>query len=59
MCAALDLVAQLHGKRLYLESHSSLTAALSLYESAGFHHEAPPSPPDYERADTYRVYRAS
>ncbi len=59
LCAVLDRFAQLDGKRLYLESHSSLTAALTLYESAGFHHEPPPSPSDYERADTYMVYRAS
>jgi hypothetical protein len=57
LCAAVDRFAELGGKLLYLESHSSLTAALTLYESAGFHHEPPPSPSDYERADTYMVYR--
>ena len=37
--ASVDRFAQLGGKLLYLESHSSLTAALTLYESAGFRHE--------------------
>lgn len=45
------------GKLLYLESHSSLGAALSLYESAGFEHSAPPQPSDYARADVYMIYR--
>ena len=54
--AALDRFTALDGKMLYLESHSSLVAALSLYESAGFRHEAPPAPSDYERADVYMVY---
>jgi putative acetyltransferase len=56
LCAAVDRFAELGGKLLYLESHSSLTAALTLYESAGFRHEPPPSASDYERADTYMVY---
>jgi hypothetical protein len=34
-----------------------LSAAVALYESAGFHHEAPPSPSEYERADIFMVYR--
>ncbi len=55
--AAIDRFRDLEGVRLYLEPHSSLTAALALYESAGFHHEPRPTPSDYERADVYRVYR--
>ncbi len=55
--AAIDRFLDLEGDRLYLESHSSLTAALTLYESAGFHHELRPIPSDYERADVYMVYR--
>jgi ribosomal protein S18 acetylase RimI-like enzyme len=55
--AAIARFAQLDGKFLYLESHSSLTVALALYESAGFCHQRPASPSDYERADTYMVYR--
>lgn len=47
----------LGGGRLYLESHSSLSTALALYEAAGFVHCLPPVPSDYERADTYMVYR--
>jgi putative acetyltransferase len=57
LCAALRRFAELEGKSLYLESHSSLTPALSLYESAGFRHTSPPKPSDYERADVYMVYR--
>lgn len=57
LSAALSRFAEIDAKRLYLESHSSLTAALTLYESAGFRHEAPPRRSDYERADVYMVYR--
>lgn len=42
---------------LYLESHSSLAAALSLYESAGFEHAESPASSDYERADVYMILR--
>ena len=55
--AALARFRALHGKTLYLESHSSLRAALTLYESAGFTREPSPTPSDYERADVYMVYR--
>ncbi len=57
LCAAVDRFVELQGKLLYLESHSSLAAALALYESAGFHHEPPPRASDYDRADIYMVYR--
>lgn len=57
MCAAIDRFEEIEGSFLYLESHSSLGPALALYESAGFHHEPPPAPSDYERADVYMVYR--
>lgn len=56
LCAAVDRFTELGGKRLYLESHSSLTPALSLYESAGFRHEPPPRPSEYARADVFMVY---
>ena len=57
LCAAVDRFTQVAGKSLYLESHSSLGSALALYESAGFEHQAPPRPSDYDRADVYMVYR--
>ncbi len=57
LCAALGRFGVLAGKSLYLESHSSLVAALTLYESAGFRHSKPPAPSDYERADVYMVYQ--
>lgn len=58
LCAAIERFRQLQGKRLYLESHSSLVAALALYESAGFRHEVPPRASEYERADVYMVLQA-
>lgn len=57
LCAALARFAEIGGQRLYLESNSRLGPALALYESAGFRHETPPEPSDYERADVYMVYR--
>lgn len=57
MCAVVDHFEAIPGKFMYLESHSSLGPALALYESAGFRHEPPPAPSDYERADVYMVYR--
>lgn len=57
LCAAVRRFAELQGETLYLESHSSLIPAIKLYESAGFRHETPPRPSDYERADVYMVYR--
>ena len=59
LCAAIDRFREIAGSRLYLESNSRLVAALALYESAGFTHETPPEPSDYQRADVYRVYRGA
>lgn len=44
------------GRRLYLESHSSLGPALKLYQSAGFRDRPRPFPSHYRRADVYMVY---
>ena len=57
LSAAIARYESIGGSHLYLESHSSLAAALGLYESAGFVHEAPPSASEYARADVYMVYR--
>ena len=57
LCAAADRFFDLGGQRLYLESHSSLSRALGLYESAGFRHDRPPSASEYDRVDVYMVYR--
>lgn len=57
LSAAIARFVELQGDKLYLESHSSLTPALTLYESAGFRHEPRPSPSEYERSDVYIVYR--
>jgi ribosomal protein S18 acetylase RimI-like enzyme len=55
--AAIDRFNAVMGEKLYLETHSSLTAAIALYESAGFAHSKPPRPSEYARADTYMVYQ--
>ena len=57
MVAAINRFKDLDGKELYLETHSSLTTAIALYESAGFVHRAPPKPSEYARADTYMLYK--
>ena len=55
--AVIERFTELDGKLMYLESHSSLTAALRLYESCGFEHSPRSIPSDYERSDVYMVYR--
>ncbi len=57
--AALERYHALDGRELFLESNSRLTAALTLYESAGFVHIPRPAESHYERADIYMVYRPS
>lgn len=57
LAAAIDRYLELDGTRLFLESHSSLAAALYLYENAGFFHVDRPSPSDYERSDVYMVWQ--
>lgn len=59
LCAAIGRYASLRGKCLYLESHSSLTTAIRLYERAGFVHAEPPALSEYARADVYMIYRDS
>lgn len=54
--AAVDWFHEMQGKKLYLESNSSLAPALALYESAGFRHETQLNRSDYARADVYMVY---
>jgi ribosomal protein S18 acetylase RimI-like enzyme len=54
--AALGRFQARAGKRLFLESHSSLAPALRLYESQGFRHAPRPGPSDYQRSDIYMVY---
>ena len=57
MLAAIERYHAIAGASLFLESHSSLKTAIGLYESAGFCHETHPGGSDYERSDTYMVYR--
>ena len=46
------------GTMLFLETHSSLKAAISLYERAGFEHRGRKPDSHYQRSDTYMVWRA-
>ena len=57
LVAAIGRFNEIGGKFLFLESHSSLATAIRLYESAGFEHAPHPTGSDYERSDTYMVYR--
>lgn len=56
MLASIESFEKSGGTRLFLESHSSLLAAITLYESAGFSHVPRPKPSEYRRADVYMVY---
>lgn len=56
--AALARFQSLPCRRLYLETNSRLTPAITLYESVGFRHAARPGGPShYERSDVYMVWR--
>ena len=57
MAASIKRFHSSGGKMLYLETHSSLTTAIGLYESAGFVHAVAPAVSEYARADTYMIYR--
>ncbi len=59
MIAAIERFDEVNGRKMYLETHISLGAAIALYESAGFVHRTPPTASEYARADTYMVYSAS
>ncbi|WP_269715683.1 GNAT family N-acetyltransferase [Caulobacter sp. NIBR2454] len=52
----IDKARALGAPRLYLESSSHLTPALTLYRSVGFVH-LPPSPTPYARADVWMEMR--
>ena len=56
--AALAKYQTLGCRRLYLETNSILTPAITLYESVGFRHAPRPGgPSSYERADVYMIWR--
>jgi GNAT superfamily N-acetyltransferase len=58
LMAVIGAYEALDGEELYLESSSTLTPALTLYESAGFVHASRPAGPiHYDRSDVYMVYR--
>lgn len=55
--AAIAEFRRLGGRTLFLETHSSLKAAISLYERAGFEHRGRKPDSHYQRSDTYMVWR--
>lgn len=57
LSAAIDAFRDSQASRLFLESHSTLQAALHLYEQAGFRHQPRPAPSEYLRADVYMVWQ--
>ena len=56
MIASIEQFESAGGKKLYLETNSSLSTAIGLYESAGFIHAVAPAVSEYARADTYMIY---
>lgn len=56
MAAAVALARQIGAPRLYIETNSSLTNAIGLYEAFGFVH-LPPRPTPYARADVWMELR--
>lgn len=59
LLAAIARFDSISGESLFLETHSSLQAAIKLYESAGFHLASHPTGSDYARSDTYMIYAPS
>ncbi len=57
MSASVERFDSAGGKMLYLETHSSLSTAIALYQSAGFVHAAAPAVSDYARADSMAKHR--
>ncbi len=57
LMACIDRYRELDGTKLYLETHSSLTPAIHLYETVGFEHAERLAPSIYVRSDVYMVYR--
>jgi GNAT superfamily N-acetyltransferase len=51
--AVIDFVRAEGASLLYLETNSSLSNAIRLYERLGFTHAIPPHPSPYARADVY------
>ncbi len=57
MAASIEQFDAAGGKKLSPETHSGLSTAIALSESAGFVHAVAPAVSEYARADTYMVYR--
>ena len=57
LAAAIDEFRALGGITLFLESHSSLHAAITLYERAGFEHRGRRPDSHYQRSDVYMIWR--
>ncbi|MCX7553552.1 GNAT family N-acetyltransferase [Marinicella sp. S1101] len=56
MQSCIDYYQTINGKKLYLESHSSLKPAIKLYQRFGFVAMPTPFESDYQRSDFYMEY---
>ena len=57
--AAIDAFKEMDASELFLETHSVLSPAIRLYESAGFEKQSGPRPGSpYARADVYMIWRS-
>lgn len=54
--SCIDAYHDLKGKKLYLESHSSLKPAIKLYQRWGFVEQPHPFISEYQRSDFYMEY---
>jgi len=54
--ATIERYRQLNGSKLYLETHDSLTPAITLYESLGFTHAESPFNSPYARSNVYMEF---
>jgi len=59
MHASINIFSELNGKKLYLESHSSLKPAIKLYQRFGFVELPHPFKSAYQRSDFYMEYQAN
>ena len=57
--AAVARYHELGGSTLYLETHDSLTPAITLYETLGFSHAKSPFKSPYARSNVYMKYTSS
>jgi len=59
MQRCIEMYHSLNGKKLYLETHSSLKPAIKLYARFGFIEKSHPFISEYQRSDYYMEYQGS